>query len=69
MSLSASDIANYATIASVPLTLLTWFFTREHLAKFWRRRWKLIGSLVAGVACIGLLILIGWRSRCPFRFG
>jgi hypothetical protein len=59
MNLSVSDIANYVTIASLPLALVTWLFTREHFARFWKRRWKLVVSLASALACIGL-----WRIGC-----
>lgn len=54
--MSASDIANWVTIASLPIAILTWLFTREVFAKFWKRSWKF---LICGTA---LLAIFGaWR--------
>jgi hypothetical protein len=54
---SLSDVANLAQIISIPLTVLLWFFTKEHVAGFWKKWWRLIFSVLAVVTIVG-----AWRQ-------
>lgn len=67
LSVSISDLANIATIVSVPLTILTWLFTRERLAKFWKKWFKWILGIVV-IGGIWGLWRLGWLNWLQYRF-
>lgn len=67
LNISISDLANIATILSLPVTILTWLFTRERFAKFWRKwiRWILV--IVAAIAVVGSWRM-GWLNWIQCKF-
>ena len=66
MNVTVSDLANYAQILSVPLTVLAWLVTKERFAKFWKKRLKIIFTAFGIITLIGLWRL-GWLSWLSFR--
>lgn len=66
-NISISDLANIATILSVPLAILTWLLTRERFAKFWKKRLKWILVIVAVIAIAGLSRM-GWLNWLQHKF-
>jgi hypothetical protein len=66
MGWTLSDYANLAQIISLPLAILLWLFTREHVAGFWKKRGGLVFTIVtllALIACVryGFLNWLGFR--------
>lgn len=59
MNWTLSDYANLAQILSIPLAIVLWFFTKEHVAKFWKTWWKPIFGVLAVVTLFALWRL-GW---------
>ncbi|HWQ90822.1 MAG TPA: hypothetical protein VN673_04065 [Clostridia bacterium] len=55
-NLTLTDYGTLTTIASLPLTILLWAFTRDHFAKFWAKGLKLILLILVAGAVFGL-----WR--------
>lgn len=53
------DVAGYATIASIPLTIVLWLVTREHFMAFWKKWAWLIKTTVVLLTLIGL-VRLGW---------
>jgi Zn ribbon nucleic-acid-binding protein len=64
--MSLSDAANWASVVTVPLTLLAWFFTRERFAVFWKRQWKLVTMALFAVSAIAAARM-GWFSLLNFQ--
>lgn len=56
--MNISDIANYAQIISIPLTILLWLITRERFVKFWKKWFVLISVIVLIIGLIGL-----WKAN------
>ena len=52
--MNLSDIANYAQIVSIPLTILIWLITRERFVKFWKKWFVLILVIALIIGLIGL---------------
>jgi len=66
-NISLDDLGNIATIVNIPLLILTWFFTREHFAKFWKKWFKWI--LVIAVFTTTLFLWHkGWLNWLQYRF-
>ncbi|HMJ90384.1 MAG TPA: hypothetical protein VK530_11235 [Candidatus Acidoferrum sp.] len=51
--MTLSDAANCAQIVSIPLAIILWFFTREHLATFWTRKWKVVAVFLIVLTVAG----------------
>lgn len=66
MNISLSDLANYAQIASIPITILTWLVTRERLAKFWKKWFVVIVPIVLITGVVGLWQK-GWLRWLQFQ--
>jgi len=69
-NISINDLANIATIVTIPLIILTWLFTREHFAKFWKKWFKLILFVLLGFTTAflwqkGLLNWLHYQFSCP----
>lgn len=56
--MNISDIANYAQIVSIPLTILIWLITRERFVKFWKKWFVLILVIVLIIGLLGL-----WKAN------
>lgn len=56
--MNISDIANYAQIISIPLTILIWLITRERFVKFWKKWFVLILVIALIIGLIGL-----WKAN------
>ena len=67
LNISISDLANIATILSLPLTIFTWLFTRERFSKFWKKSLKWILVIVAVIAVVGLWRM-GWLNWLQYEF-
>jgi hypothetical protein len=67
LNISISDLANIATIVSVPLTILTWLLTRDHFTKFWKKWLKWILTIVVVIGIVGLWHM-GWLNWLQYRF-
>ena len=71
LAISITDLANIATIAGLPLTILTWLFTRERFTKFWKKWFKwillpLVIIAIVGLWRIGCLDWLRYKITCPF---
>ena len=67
MKLSLADLSSIATIIGVLLTLLTWLFTRERLAEFWKKRGKLILAIMVILAMVAFLWRMGWLNWLQYQ--
>ena len=67
--MTLSDAANWATLVSLPLMVITWLFTRERFAGFWKKRWKLLTMTLFVVTAIGTARM-GWFSwlNCEIKW-
>jgi hypothetical protein len=59
MKLALSDMANWAQILSLPVSVALWYFTREKAAKFWKKYLKVILSAFAILTLI-TFSRVGW---------
>jgi len=70
VAVSITDLANIATLVSLPLTILTWLLTRERFTTFWKKWFKWILPFFAVIALAGLWRLgylhwLRYRLHCP----
>jgi hypothetical protein len=65
MNWTLSDYANLAQILSIPLAIVLWFFTKERVAMFWAKWWKLIFGVLGIVTLFAFWRLdwLHWLSR------
>ena len=54
-----SALADLAQLASVPITVLLWWFTREKLRSFWSRCGKIVRVLVI-IVTLWVVVRLGW---------
>ncbi len=63
--MTLSDYASWASILSLPLSVVLWLFTRESAAKFWKNwfGWILFGGFVLGLAAAWHLGWLSWLTK------
>jgi hypothetical protein len=66
MNMSLNDLASYATVATIPLTIILWLVTRELFMAFWKRWWRQIGVVAVLLTLVGLY-RTGWLNWLGHR--
>jgi len=63
--MTLSDYASWASIFSLPLSVVLWFFTREAAAKFWKDwlGWIIIGAIILGLFAAWHMGWLNWLAQ------
>jgi hypothetical protein len=63
--MTLSDYASWASIFSLPLSVLLWFFTRETAAKFWKDwlGWIISAAIILGVFAAWHMGWLNWLAK------
>ncbi len=63
--MTLSDYASWASILSLPLSVVLWFFTREAAAKFWKDwlGWIIIGAIILGLLASWHMGWLSWLTK------